>query len=244
MALLEQVSEQLRAGADRFLALPIVLQVVLALGAAIVITYVRLYPWQKATSSIRNLPGPVPKSFLFGSMLESSKAACGSVYDRWQTEAGGPTLRYSELLGGQAVFTADPVAVGHILQHSYTFVKPDFRSLFFSRVTGHGVLVAEGDAHRRQRRVLNPAFTQANIRDMMPIFYRMAYKLDGMIAEWVAEGSESLVPTPVKPEDKIPGTVPMDVNRWLAKLTLDVIALAGFGYEFDSESKWHVAWMD
>jgi cytochrome P450 len=41
---------------------------------------------------------------------------------------------------------------------------------FLGRALGWGVLVAEGAPHRAQRRVLNPAFGPAQVRELSGIF--------------------------------------------------------------------------
>lgn len=228
------MSDLLANTVGRLIPLPLYLQIPFALALCLAFTYLRLYPWQKLTSPIRNIRGPAPTSRFWGNMRDMSAVECGEAVKRWVTEAGAPTVRYQELLGGQAICTVDPVAAGHILQHSATFVKPDYRVRLFGRVTGMGVLLVEGEAHRRQRRVLNPAFSQSSLRDMMPIFYRKAYELGGMMSAWIADGRRDLAPTPVDDADALPGTIKLDVSSWLQRLTLDVIGLAGFGYDFDT----------
>lgn len=216
------------------LALPLTAQIALGLFLSIAFTFIRLYPLQRATSSIRNVRGPKPSSLFWGNLREIPTAACGVTFNRWVAESGGPTVRYTELLGGQAICTIDPVAAGHILQHAVTFIKPDYRVAMLGRITGQGVLLAEGEAHRRQRKVLNPAFSQSSVRDMMPYFYNKAYQLDRLMTGWIATSERNITPTPPKPIDMVQGTIKMDVNHWLSKLALDVICLAGFGRDFNS----------
>jgi cytochrome P450 len=68
------------------------------------------------------------------------------------------------------VVTTDLRALQHVLAHSDTFEKSLFVRRFLGRALGWGVLVAEGAPHRAQRRVLNPAFGPAQVRELSGIF--------------------------------------------------------------------------
>ena len=47
----------------------------------------------------------------------------------------------------------------------------------FTVLLGPGVLSTRGEQHRRQRKLLNPVFSVAHLRDMTHIFYNVAYKV-------------------------------------------------------------------
>jgi hypothetical protein len=124
----------------------------------------------------------------------------------------------------------DPTAISYILQHTEIFQKDDLTRTFLRRILGEGLLNVEGSDHRRQRKVMNPAFGPGLIRDHhLPIFYDKAYQLKevllGLISSSSSSGSGS--------ETSLHGTR-MDISKWLGKTTLDVIGLAGFGYDFNS----------
>ena len=40
---------------------------------------------------------------------------------------------------------------------------------------GPGILTTEGEQHRRQRKLLNPVFSAAHLRNMTHIFYNVAH---------------------------------------------------------------------
>jgi cytochrome P450 len=48
------------------------------------------------------------------------------------------------------------------LSKPYDFVKPYSRSLI--ELFGRGLLFSEGENHKRQRKLMNPAFTHNNIK--------------------------------------------------------------------------------
>jgi len=129
-------------------------------------------------------------------------------------------------------FTADPVALSYILSRTDTFQKPEQVRKNMADILGDGVLVAEGADHRRQRKMLNPSFSASAVRDMMPIFYDKAYDLKDKLSTLIDDELIEASPTPIIPEDKVAGGRKIDIMRYLALCTLDVIGAAGFDYEF------------
>ena len=73
---------------------------------------------------------------------------------RW-TACYGPALVYRGFFSGPRLMTTDPVAIAHILGHADNYPKPNFvRDTLAAMTAGRdGLLVVEGDAHRRQVRI-------------------------------------------------------------------------------------------
>lgn len=76
---------------------------------------------------------------------------------------------------------------------------------------GNGILVAEYDEHRRQRRILTPAFGVGHIRQITPHFWMKANQL---AEKW-------------KPIAESQSKGGIDVMKWTSRVTLDIIGLAG-----------------
>ena len=49
-------------------------------------------------------------------------------------------------------------------------------------LVGPGLLAAFGSEHRRQRKLLNPAFSAAHMRGLSPMFYNVAGKVRRSLA--------------------------------------------------------------
>jgi hypothetical protein len=131
----------------------------------------------------------------------------------------------------------DSKALSHILMRSDVYWKPEPLRIALSRMMGEGVLVIEGDKHRAQRRLLNPAFGPGQIRELTGIFldkanevghvhqYRCELVVDQVMQlreKWGAKVGDGKEP------------VRLDVMHDLSKTTLDIIGLAGFNYKFDA----------
>ncbi|KAF5382545.1 hypothetical protein D9615_002825 [Tricholomella constricta] len=170
---------------------------------------------RQRSSPLRNLPGPPCPSFFIGNLAEMHDQENTNLIATWQ-DTYGPTFVYRGFIGGPRLMTTDPVALAHVLAHAYQYPKPDFvRDSLASMAAGHdGLLTVEGDQHRRQRRILGPAFSKLHLASLTPL-------RDIWLKQ--ADGHQHTPPR-------------IDALSWLARATLDVIGEAGFGYHFNSLS--------
>ena len=154
----------------------------------------------------------------------------------WAKEYGG-TFRYSVLFNFQRFYTEDTTALNYILQHTELFQKPAQTRKGLGKLLGNGLLVAEGHDHKRQRKLLNSSFSPGAVRDMVPIFFEKSYELRDKLSNLIEDHSIESSPTPPKEEDVVKGGRKIDVMKYLAQATLDVIGLAGFNYDFKALSE-------
>ncbi|KAJ7510370.1 hypothetical protein B0H11DRAFT_1958682 [Mycena galericulata] len=73
--------------------------------------------------------------------------------------------------------TSDLTAISHIVARPAVFQKSPFDPYSIKRLMGCGILSAELDDRKRQRKILNPAFGVAQIRQMTEVFVEKAIKL-------------------------------------------------------------------
>ncbi|TFK67144.1 cytochrome P450 [Pluteus cervinus] len=170
------------------------------------------------TSPLRDLPGPKSASWIWGNFMEIRKAEHSVLQEKW-VEQYGMTIKYHAPFGLSRLYTMDPKALGHILMNSEDYEKPDSVRYVLSQIVGSGVLVVEGEKHKQQRRVMNPAFGAAQIRELTEIFVAKSVQLrDAWAVEIAKQG----------------GSGKIEALGWLSKATLDIIGLAGFSYDFDN----------
>ncbi|KAJ7099283.1 cytochrome P450 [Mycena belliarum] len=169
--------------------------------------------------SLRHLPGPKSPHLFYGNFKEIWKSE-NSVLEQWIRQYG-PTLKYTGFFGRTRLYTTDTKALNHVLTNTNIYEKPAPSRYHLARVVGPGVLVAEGDAHRLQRKILNPAFGAPQVRELTGIFIEKSIELRDI---WATQASNA------------GGTARVDVLAWLNKATLDIIGLAGFNYPFNSLS--------
>lgn len=116
-----------------------------------------------------------------------------------------------------------PVALSEIfVKKSYDFEKPPGSRAFLAWIVGWGLLTAEGDQHKRQRRDLMPAFSFRHIKDLYPLFWSKSCEtVDAMAAE-------------VKQNADANGVAVMEISSWSVRTGLDIIGLAAAGIDFGS----------
>lgn len=98
-----------------------------------------------------------------------------------------------------------------MLNNCTIYIKPDNARRSLQRILGDGLLTAEGEMHKRQRKVLNPAFATGYIRDIVPIFCEKGTDLvDTLLEQVKAQPAEGI-----------------EMFRFLSRATLDIIGSAG-----------------
>ncbi|KAH6919107.1 cytochrome P450 [Coprinopsis sp. MPI-PUGE-AT-0042] len=162
------------------------------------------------TSPLRTLPGPARTSLLWGNMKEIFEAENSVVHEQWSREYG-PTIRYRGLFGLWRLYTTDLKALSHILARSDIYQKPEPAKYALSQLLGDGLIVVEGEEHKNQRRVMNPAFSAVAIRELTEIFVEKSVELrDVLMGQVLKDGGK-----------------PINILPWLSRMTLEVIGLAG-----------------
>lgn len=141
-------------------------------------------------------------------------------------------IRYLSFLNQERLLVAGPKALSEVLvTKSYEFQKPSHIRWTLSRILGVGILLAEGDDHKFQRRHLMPAFSFRHVKDLYSIFWSKsregALALVDSVAATIAVGSSS---DPEKSGDGKAAIV--EVGGWASRITLDIIGVAGMGRDF------------
>ncbi|PIL33913.1 cytochrome P450 [Ganoderma sinense ZZ0214-1] len=168
-------------------------------------------------SPLRHLRGPRAPSVLSGHFNQLA-ATHQALIREWVNEYG-PNFKIRGFFNAPSLFTTDTKAIHHVLTHSTDYCKPLDARRLLARLSGPaGVLVTEGEQHRNQRRVMNPAFGPVQIRGLMGVFHEKSLALRDY---WMSQVSED-------------GSIRTNVGDGISKMTLDVIGVAGFNYDFET----------
>ena len=77
----------------------------------------------------------------------------------------GNVLKYHGLFNRPVLFITDTKIIQDItLNQVYDFVKPPHMMADVIAMAGRGLVFAEGEDHKRQRKMMNPAFVHNNIK--------------------------------------------------------------------------------
>lgn len=100
------------------------------------------------------------------------------------------------------------------MKNSTIYEKPWYSRDLIESLIGCGMLAAEGQVHKRQRRVATPAFSIQNLRALVPLVFSKGVKMRDKWQGLLSEQSEEK-------------GVKMDVCDWMSRATFDVIGSAG-----------------
>ncbi|KAK0216143.1 cytochrome P450 [Armillaria fumosa] len=158
----------------------------------------------------------------------------GHEYVVWQHEACAMYLKWTKDLGPlyrikasffqrDVIVAADNLASHHILANAYRYPKaPAFLPLT-DKLIGKGVVYAQGDEHKHQRRLIAPAFTLGAVKGMSDDVVECTQKFVERVTKHV--GSQGYETT-------------MDIAPFVSACTLDIIGRIAFGHDFGcGESK-------
>ncbi|RAR12319.1 cytochrome p450 [Stemphylium lycopersici] len=158
-------------------------------------------------SPLRGLPSPPPTGEPHRDWIDNVPND-GVIYYRW-------------LFNEPRILVTNPKALGEVLvQRSYDFIKPERLREGLGRLLGVGILLAEGDEHKRQRKLLMPAFNFRHVKDLYPIFWSKSQEMTNAISETIKSSPDS--------------SSVIEIGNWASRATLDIIGVAGMGKDFDA----------
>ncbi|KIM40378.1 hypothetical protein M413DRAFT_446565 [Hebeloma cylindrosporum] len=180
-----------------------------------------LYPlYRKFTRTlISDLPGPEPETFILGNLRQYFRSQAGEIEFEWQ-EAYGDVVRFKGPFGEDRLLVSDPKALQYIYHTAgYRFGKQAEKRQISIMLSGKGILWADGEDHKRHRRIMTPAFGSKESKAFVPLFFAYAAKLG---SKW-----KDILATSPKQESVF------NVSDWFSRATLDAMAVAAFDYQID-----------
>ncbi|KAI0835283.1 cytochrome P450 [Hypoxylon sp. FL0890] len=180
-----------------------------------------LYP--NYFSPLKHIPGPKDHNLILGQEVRKFKAESPvSVQLEWMRKwPDAPFIRYLSFAGKEVLLVNSLAAHKAVLQtHVYDFVKPPFFARLVGEITGVGLLFAEGEHHKRERRLLAGPFSVPSMRKLLPVFREKAKDITRVFENLLG--------------DKPHGTV--EAIETLSKSTMDTIGVTVLGIELDTLS--------
>ncbi|KAF1809744.1 cytochrome P450 [Eremomyces bilateralis CBS 781.70] len=186
----------------------------------------KLFLYPHIFSPLRYLPKVPGGSLIAGQFPTILRDPNGVPMERWINEIPNEGLiLYHHMFNNERVLVTSPKALAEVLvAKSYTFIKPDQLRRGLGQVLGFGILLAEGDEHKRQRKHLMPAFAFRHIKDLYPVFWSKAREVTNAMAAEVHQPDEE---GGVKRDSAV-----FDAASWPSRVTLDIIGVAGMAQDF------------
>ncbi|CAG8830583.1 6116_t:CDS:2, partial [Racocetra persica] len=164
-------------------------------------------------SPLCKIPGPPVDNFILGHLASLLNKELGEALAHLAKQYGG-IARVHIIFSKPFLLISDPKLVQQVLLN-----RPyDFSKFFHNKAKelfGEGIFIAEGNSHKRQRKIMNPSFAFANIKEMVPTFVQAGHKLKDI---WMKQIGN-------KKEERI------TIIDLVPKITLDVIGLVAQAYK-------------
>ncbi|TFY63091.1 hypothetical protein EVG20_g6460 [Dentipellis fragilis] len=200
-----------------------------------------LYKIIRTRYSLRGLRGPPSSSFWIGNQQDIL----------YQNEVGDVEFQWMRKYGSAWRLYADPKAIQYVLHTSgYRFPKHAIVNEDSRLTVGDGLIWAHGDDHKRQRKIVNTAFTAPQLKSFLGLFQQQSSKVSRFdLFSHPLCNERNCLKLVQKWNDEV-GAADSVINiaPWLSRLTLDIMGIAGFNFEFgaldDAENKVNEAYKD
>jgi cytochrome P450 len=136
------------------------------------------------------------------------------------------------MLNSERLLIVSPKALSEVLTtKSYDFIKTQQFRVGLGRLLGIGILLAEGDEHKMQRKNLMPAFAFRHVKDLYPVFWDKSREVTQAMTANVKAQNEKAAQSTDQDSAESKEAV-LEVAAWAHRATLDIIGLAGMGQDF------------
>lgn len=185
------------------------------------------FMWMRWATWLRDVPGPPRGPLVLGQIRTLLRHDLVKVCRAWSETYGG-MVRVPAMLGVRnscapwltaqepRLLITDPVALDHVLRkHAYNYPKVRMARRVLCGIMGDGLISAEGDVHRRQRRAVQPGFSARSVRQLSLVFDAHARELVAHLTQLACDG-EALA----------------DIYTPINNATLDALGEAAIGIHF------------
>ncbi|KAJ6549730.1 cytochrome P450 [Mycena capillaripes] len=169
---------------------------------------------RRVFSVLDNIPGPSPRSLLTGNLAQFHDPD-GWDFHKDIEENYGQVVKIRGVFGDRQLYVFDPAALYSILVKDQDLYEEPPTIISLNRILfGKGITSVGGDEHRKYRKIMMPAFSTANLRGMVPLFFYTARLFTSVILR-----------TDNRPQ--------LDLNSVLCRVSMELIGRTGIGYSFD-----------
>jgi cytochrome P450 len=137
---------------------------------------------------------------------------------------GAAMFRYLGILNSERVIVTGKDALAELFQrYQYDFPKTDLLNLLASPIIGQGLVIVNGDEHKRQRRLLTPVFAMKHMRALEPIMWEKALESTELFTKIVTDTA--------RPSGF---SEPINIDHYTGLVGLDIISKAALGVDYQS----------
>lgn len=171
------------------------------------------------TNPLRRMPSPPGEKFLLGHLNFNGGKPFTTIFEDMinDTPNDGILVLWGPLYLNYEILVTQPKTIMDVLNsHNYDWEKPTMIRKALNSMLGEGLVNVEGAKHKAMRRVVAPAFSGRQIRDLAPLFCASGVALTDAIAHQARNENDGIV----------------EVAALISRVTLDIIGAAGVGMNF------------
>ncbi|KAN0061886.1 hypothetical protein ACQY0O_005880 [Thecaphora frezii] len=128
---------------------------------------------------------------------------------------------YPRPIGAELLVTRDPATINHILADNHGYQRSVAGTKATKIIVGDGIVAVFGEEHKKQRKMVGPAFSIDHLRALVPSFWEITnHMVDAMERDLDYEAKF--------------GKDAKDAVKWFGRATLDIIGKTGFDYDFEA----------
>lgn len=128
-------------------------------------------------------------------------------------------IRIFSFFHAERLILTSPAALADVLvNRCYDFEKPPWSRAFLRKFLGDGLLMTEGDEHKRHRKKIIPAFGFRHIKELYPVFWSKSIEFCNAVRASLADNASMI----------------LEIGHYSTQVTLDIIGLAGLGRDIAS----------
>ncbi|CAJ0896470.1 3287_t:CDS:2, partial [Entrophospora sp. SA101] len=101
---------------------------------------------------------------------------------------------------------------------------------FLKNIIGDGILLVDGDVHKKQRKLMNPLFSNHSVRNMIPTFTKISNTLKDLWKDEIKNSQN--VNNDIDKKCAI-----IDVGHYMGRASLDIMGIVAFDSEINSLTK-------
>ncbi|KAI1085699.1 cytochrome P450 [Whalleya microplaca] len=177
-----------------------------------------LYP--RYFTPFRKLPTPSHRTILTGNFPELFPSQVWDyVRDMAETTPNDGLLRLYSALSGEVLLVTNPSAIRDMLAaKAFDFSHQTLVQLAIKRFTGSNLGFLSTEDFKIHRKNMLPAFTVTHIKHLTHIFWDKALEMVSYMEDELKANPQALI----------------ELREYVSRATLDNIALAGMGYDFQT----------
>lgn len=141
----------------------------------------------RPASPLDIIQGPSRDSFLAGNASKKAALGPGEYYSNLVKQHGRVVL-FPDSGGSNSLLLSDPKGLLAVMNDTNTFGSNELRKQMVLFMTGDSLLGHFGAVHRKQRRTIAPAFSASHLKELYPVFMKLASRLGDSIEKEVKKG--------------------------------------------------------